>query len=82
MSAGHMGEVYIESGDILTETNAFQHWWCDESNDEVARERLVPDHCGVDSCGYVYLLHPVCACADRCTCNIKSVSRDLDALNL
>ena len=41
MSAGHMGEAYIESGDILTETNAFQHWWCDESNDEVARERLV-----------------------------------------
>lgn len=33
-------EVVNEFKDLCTETNAFQHWRCDEGNDEVAEERI------------------------------------------
>jgi len=76
-----LGEAGFESGYDPTEANTLQHWRCDESDDKVAGARLVPDYRGVTSCEDLYLLHPVCTCADRCACISVSALVNLVALN-
>jgi hypothetical protein len=62
-SVVYLEEVDGESGDLLTEANALQHGWCDEGDDKVASALVSP---GVKFGRFLFLLHPVCACADRC----------------